>query len=188
MPYPNLKESVCCLDPSRLGNQIWREAKTLISDGWTQHPAYQAWADYRPALAKYCMYGLVELYVERGTIDKSTFSQHWDFFLSFLPQKNKPHPLTTPIEWPYWVGNDDIHRSHRIALLRKGQEDETYRIFKNEKPSIHHVFPKNKTDWLDTHYQQYWEAFGIPDYNYYHQFGWTEEPSEGDPSYHWPKG
>ena len=38
LPSPDLRASVCCLDPKRLGNQIYREAKTLITGGWTETP------------------------------------------------------------------------------------------------------------------------------------------------------
>lgn len=38
LPYPDLRASVSCLDPKRLGNQVYREAKTLISGGCTTTP------------------------------------------------------------------------------------------------------------------------------------------------------
>jgi len=61
MPYPDLKQSVCCLDNKRLGNQVYREGLTLLRGGWKNHPAAKIWADYKTALAIYCMYGLAEL-------------------------------------------------------------------------------------------------------------------------------
>jgi hypothetical protein len=46
LPYNDLSASVRCLDKSRLGNQVWREAKTLINGGWKHHPVAKLWADY----------------------------------------------------------------------------------------------------------------------------------------------
>ena len=38
LPYPSFQQSVACLDKKRLGNQIWRECKTLLNGGWPNHP------------------------------------------------------------------------------------------------------------------------------------------------------
>ena len=61
LPYPDFAKSVECLDPSRLGNQIYREALTLIKGGWKHHPASKMWANHKHALAKYWIAGLDEL-------------------------------------------------------------------------------------------------------------------------------
>lgn len=42
MPYPDLQQSVCCLDDKRLENQVYREGLTLLRGGWKiiQHPKF----------------------------------------------------------------------------------------------------------------------------------------------------
>jgi len=105
LPYPDLKQSVYCLDPSRLGNQIYREAKTLITGGWKNHPASKMWRNYKPALAQYCLYGLEEL-TSRG--------RHYPKWIEFYKEY-----LTEKITLPPWFGDNRLHSSHRTALLYK---------------------------------------------------------------------
>ncbi|MCK9459640.1 MAG: hypothetical protein M0R80_08380 [Proteobacteria bacterium] len=121
LPYPDLEQSVCCLDPSRLGNQVYREAKTLITGGWPNHPASKMWSGYEPALAQYCLYGLEEL-ASRGR-----YYPHWiEFYKKYLRSK---------IELPFWFGDVRLHSSHRSALLFK--DFEWYGRFGwKEKPAI----------------------------------------------------
>jgi len=61
LPLPDLGASVHCLDPSRLGNQVYREGMTLIRGGWPNHPASRMWKGYKTALACYLLSGLEEL-------------------------------------------------------------------------------------------------------------------------------
>lgn len=110
LPYPDLKQSVCCLDPKRLGNQIYREAKTLISGGWPNHPAAKIWANHKGALAEYCLYGLDEL-SRRGR----DYPHWYDFFWEIFDTS----PDTTP---PAIIGHAPFHSGHRAALLAKDPE------------------------------------------------------------------
>ena len=107
LPYPDFAKSVECLDPSRLGNQIYREALTLIKGGWKHHPASKMWANHKHALAKYCIAGLDEL-LKRGR----DYPHHRLYFTEMLNQ----WPDTGN---PICVGNMDFHRSHQSNLLRK---------------------------------------------------------------------
>lgn len=61
LPYPDLQASVQCLDPKRLGNQVYRECLTLVRGGWSNHPASRMWKGYEYALCRYALYGLDEL-------------------------------------------------------------------------------------------------------------------------------
>ncbi len=108
LPYPDLKKSVCCLDPSRLGNQIYREAKTLITGGWPNHPASKMWRGYEVALAKYCLHGLEEL-THRG--------RHYPRWIDFYKRY-----LISSVKLPPWFGDYRLHSSHRSALLFKNFE------------------------------------------------------------------
>lgn len=119
LPYPSLCESVSCLDPSRLGNQIYREAKTLIQGGWPNHPASKMWANFKPALALYSLYGLEEL-SRRGR----HYPHHVEFFKNYIPQYAAGIDLQEiydTITLPSWLGDDRLHSSHRAALLYKDE-------------------------------------------------------------------
>lgn len=109
MPYASLEQSVRCLDKSRLGNQVWREAKTLLNGGWKHHPAAKLWADYKPALAQYCLYGLQEL-GRRGDISYQKRCQLAQYFVQFTKHE---------IIIPPFVGYEPFHASHRLNLLWK---------------------------------------------------------------------
>ncbi len=103
LPYPDLKRSVCCLDPKRLGNQVYRECKVLITGGWPNHPASKMWRGYEGALANYALFGLEELW-RRGL----KYPHHFEFFEQFIGD-----------ELPPWFGDERLHASHRAALLSK---------------------------------------------------------------------
>lgn len=115
LPYPDFEKSVQCLDPTRLGNQIWRECKTLLNGGWSHHPVAKMWADYHPALSAYGIQGCREL-LRREAIDPNKYHDLVLYFMKFLGPP-------TPNFLPPFYGNEEFHRSHRLNLLWKGQQD-----------------------------------------------------------------
>lgn len=117
LPYPSLAESVRCLDKSRLGNQIWRECKTLLNGGWSNHPVAKMWANYKPALAMYGRYGATELLARRDiSLDK--YRELITYFDQFL----QPDFAGGLIPYPPFIGNEEFHLSHRLNLLWKNPE------------------------------------------------------------------
>lgn len=128
LPYPDYLESMRCLDDRRLGNQVYREGKTLLSGGWRNHPASKMWQGHMHHLALYCMAGLKAL-EERGRY----YPNHYAFFLSMLME----HENTGQ---PSWLGDHDFHASHRSNLLRK--DPEWYGQFGwNEPDNLPYVWP-----------------------------------------------
>ena len=115
LPHPDFALSVQCLDPKRLGNQIYRECLTLIRGGWPNHPVARMWADYKPALATYALCGLAEL-SRRGR-----YYPHWAAFFEGILTDWNPDPTVEP-PMPMFVGDDRLHSSHRAALLYKNPE------------------------------------------------------------------
>jgi hypothetical protein len=122
MPYPDLEQSVCCLDASRLGNQVYREALSLLRGGWSNHPAAKLWSSYKPALAQYCIYGLREL-VRRNKRPPTHISLLHEF---------KRYMHNKPIILPPFIGNIAFHISHMDNLIFP--------------PSIHPITPHCSID------------------------------------------
>ena len=119
LPYPDLRASVCCLDPKRLGNQIYREAKTLITGGWPNHPAAKIWTNHRGALAAYSMAGLNELR-RRGR----AYPQWEEFFIEILWDEMRKEGVScaNDLSLPPIIGYEPFHAGHRAALLAKDPE------------------------------------------------------------------
>ena len=128
LPYSDLQKSVSCLDPSRLGNQVYRECLTLIRGNWPNHPVSKMWRDYKYALAKYAIYGLEEL-TKRGR----HYPKWYDYFnncLEIYPNNGLPS----------FIGNEQFHSTHRQALLYK--KFDYYSQFNwTESPKLEYVWP-----------------------------------------------
>ena len=107
LPYANFRKSLECLDPKRLGNQIYRECLNLVRGGWKNHPASKMWQGYEYALCEYSLVGL-EVLKERG----KDYPHHRETFLEI--QRNYPDTGLPP-----WIGDEAFHASHRSNLLRK---------------------------------------------------------------------
>lgn len=124
LPYPEFDRSARVLDPSRLGNQVYRECKTLISGGWPNHPASKMWRGYESALALYSLACLRELEC-RGR----SYPHHITFFAQFVTNQSMPP----------WLGDPDFHRSHRSNLTRK--DPKWYGQFWDEPNDLPYVWP-----------------------------------------------
>ena len=107
---PDFHISAACLDPSRLGNQVYREALTLIRGGWPHHRASKMWRGYTRALAMYGLACLDEL-KKRGWF----YPRHYKTFMDFY--ENSPDT-----GMPWWLGDERLHSSHRAALLYKNYD------------------------------------------------------------------
>ncbi|HUR75426.1 MAG TPA: MSMEG_6728 family protein, partial [Sporichthya sp.] len=118
LPYPDLRASSVVLDDRRLGKQrvetfqILR-ALTFETYAWRNHPAVRMWRGFVPGLARYGRENCRE-WIRRGYAD--TLAD------KFLDWTGGVEPEDPPL--PPWFGWEPLHRSHRIALLRK--EPESY--------------------------------------------------------------
>jgi len=113
LPYPSFAESAACLDSKRLGKQrvealqIWNIVSgKRTTGGWINHPAVSMWRGHPDALALYTNIMITE-WIKRGY--------------------NNTMELVKPIQLPEftlpsWLGNADLHASHRSNLLRKDSE------------------------------------------------------------------
>jgi len=111
LPKQSYVESMACLDNVRLGNQVYREGKTLLDGKWPNHPACKMWVGHEHSLAMYCYRGAQEM--RRRYYWKPEVVERWlDYFqvrMDNLSDTGRPS----------WMGREDIHASHRSNLLRK---------------------------------------------------------------------
>lgn len=110
LPLPNYFESMKCLDPKRLGNQVWREGLTLIRGGWPNHPASKMWKGYEYHLGLYLLAGIDILSI-RG--------KHYVEIKNKIVVEMKKFKDTGK---PWWLGDNRLHSSHRSNLIRKNPE------------------------------------------------------------------
>ncbi|MCO5600944.1 hypothetical protein L7F22_055061 [Adiantum nelumboides] len=143
LPYPDLQESVRCLDRQRLGKQRV-EAFQILNivcappaiagplpvrrRPWSRAPAVRMWMGYPQALALYYNLCLIE-WDARGYRNILLKPSHLAGSLG-----------TTDLAMPPWFGLDEVHASHRSNLLRKLPE--YYSQFSWTEPSdLPYVWP-----------------------------------------------
>lgn len=135
LPYPSVADSLMVLDWRRLGKQRG-EAKQILNaiyfgGGWANHSATRMWREYPLGLG---MYGWMacEEWKSRGYNDATQ-----PFFEEYL--KSNDAFLRNDI-WPWWIGDEAFHASHRSNLLRK--DPEHYGQFGWEEPDdLPYVWP-----------------------------------------------
>jgi hypothetical protein len=120
LPYPSFAESAAVLDTPRLGKQRVETLQILRAlivptYGWQRHPAVQMWRGYVPALTAY---GLVmtDTWRERGYGDTVR-----EQLVEFAPEVDgrAQDELAAAGLLPPWLGDEELHRSHRSRLVAK---------------------------------------------------------------------
>lgn len=118
LPYADFKKSAKSLDYKRLNSQR-REARQILNVlsylqlnpngkiGWMNHPAVKMWKGYEIALCEYynC---ILEEWIKRG------YSNNMQFL--------EINYSDLPIEYPWWLGNENFHRAMRSRLIEKFPE------------------------------------------------------------------
>lgn len=105
LPYPDVEQSVRCLDYRRLGKQrveAFQILRTLRghTSGWANHPAVKMWKGFESTLELY-MNAAIREWVRRGYRNNMELSKE------------------STLSLPPWFGDDGFHASHRSNLLRK---------------------------------------------------------------------
>jgi len=159
LAYPNYYESLKCLDSSRLGNQVYREGKTIVSGGWKNHPIAKMWKGYEYSLCEYCLEGLKVLR------ERNLFYPKWE---KWFAEKQKSFINNG---YPNWLGNEALHSSHRSNLLFKGRKDIVYlalkKLIKISKKEIN----RDNIEMYELLCKENNINIGN---NWYRQFGWKE--------------
>ena len=121
LPYSCFSESVKVLDYKRLGKQRV-EAMQIINvltgiqqtKGWHNHPAVKMWKGYELALSMYHDLCILE-WLSHGFNNTMAF-KYYDISNGSAIGSTKGIP-----EMPWWIGNEDFHRSHRSRLIEKDE-------------------------------------------------------------------
>jgi hypothetical protein len=145
LPYPDFQQSAAVLDRVRLGKQRVEALQTLRAlvipeYGWQSHPAIRMWMGYVPALT---MYGLAmaDEWIARGGEDTTRAK-----ILEFAPQADHA-AYAAKIPMPPWLGEPDVHLSHRSRLLQK--EPRFYsELFPGTPADLEYVWPEPRHEFL----------------------------------------
>ena len=120
LPVADFEESARLLDSPRLGKQRVETLQVLraleLPDyGWATHPVVRMWRGRTPALVVYGR-AMVRVWRSRGFADST------DTLISeFAPEvaEASQDELAAAGLLPSWVGDEELHRSHRSNLLAK---------------------------------------------------------------------
>lgn len=118
LPYPDFTASALVLDPRRLGKQRVEALQVLRGlivpgYGWRHHPAVKMWAGCQEALVRYGL-EMCAAWTARGHADTVAVTLREQYG----PARTQPE-LARIGALPVWLGREDVHRSHRSALVRK---------------------------------------------------------------------
>jgi hypothetical protein len=120
LPVADFADSARLLDSPRLGKQRVETLQILraieLPDyGWANHPAVLMWRGRTPALVAYGL-AMARVWQERGFAD-TTAAQIGEFAPEVTDRSQDE--LATAGLLPSWLGDDELHRSHRSNLLAK---------------------------------------------------------------------
>jgi hypothetical protein len=124
LPLLEFADSAAVLDSRRLGKQRAEtiqvlRALTVPGYGWRHHPAAAMWAGYEEALVRYGLEVCAE-WSRRGHADTSAITLTADLrSATGLQVVRATAALCRAGDLPPWLGQDDFHRSHQSALVRK---------------------------------------------------------------------
>ena len=109
LPYSDFRKSAQVLDYRRLGKQRVEalqihKALTTPNYGWNNHPIIKMWRGYEDALLEYKNI-MIQEWINRGFNNNMVMDEKID-----------------PQSYPPWLGNKELHASHRSNLLKKDFE------------------------------------------------------------------
>jgi hypothetical protein len=145
LPYPEFATSARVLDQRRLGKQRVEAIQVLRGlivpgYGWRHHPAVKMWAGYEEALVRYGL-DICAVWCETGRADTCAGTLVADFAAAGGPARVRlQKELDAAGELPPWLGDERMHLSHRVSLVRK--DPDFYRpIFGDLPDDVPYVWP-----------------------------------------------
>ena len=140
LPFHDFKKTAKVLDRLRLGKQrveCLQIFNTILNNkkGWANHPAVLMWRTYENHLVDYGL-AICQEWIGRGY--KDTCFHKIKKWQKLAPNGFKGMP-------PEWLGDEQLHSSHRASLLFKNPE--WYSQFKwPEVPKLDYFWPVKKID------------------------------------------
>jgi hypothetical protein len=145
LPYPGFLRSARALDQKRLGKQRVETIQVLrgLTDpnyGWRHHPAVKMWAGHEEALVRYGV-EICAVWRELGFPDTCEETMRADLaHARNVVVVRTQQELAEAGDLPGWLGDEDFHRSHQSALVRK--DPAHYRRFFPDVPDdLPYVWP-----------------------------------------------
>lgn len=150
VPFPDMRRSAEVLDDKRLGKQRVEalqiiRALTYETYGWKHHPAVLMWQGYEEALGAYAR-AIIEEWTKRGFADTCATTIADDLTTAGIPTTRTEAQLRKANKLPPWWGDDDVHASHRRALLRKDPDHYAHHFDDDaDRPDDDYVWPVRRT-------------------------------------------
>lgn len=147
LPYPDFTASAAVLDARRLGKQRVEalqvlRALTVAGYGWQRHPAVLMWNGYEEALTRYGL-TVCEAWSAGGRRDTCAPSIGAGYTAATGRSLVRAQDvLAAAGELPPWLGDEQLHRSHRSALLRKDPEHYAG-VFGDVPPDLPYSWPRS---------------------------------------------
>lgn len=144
LPHTDFAASARALDQKRLGKQRVEviqvvRALTVPDYAWRNHPAALMWRGFEEALGRYG-FACCEAWLERGFGDTCAATIAADLATAGVTTVRTQDELAEAGALPPWLGDEDLHRSHRSALVRK--DPDHYRpIFPDVPDDLPYVWP-----------------------------------------------
>jgi len=152
LPYADFEQSARALDTKRLGKQRVEaiqvgRALTWPGYGWTHHPAVLMWKCHEEALGRY---GLTccEVWTELGHGDTCAATIAADLASSGVQLIRTQRELAAAGVLPGWLGDPELHLSHRSSLLRK-EPDWYGPLFPGVSPDLPYRWPVRSQNVVD---------------------------------------
>ncbi|MFC7534932.1 MSMEG_6728 family protein [Actinoplanes sp. GCM10030250] len=124
LPFPEFLASAQALDVKRLGKQRVETIQVLRGltqpgYGWRHHPAVKMWHGYEEALVRYGL-DMCAVWTATGRADTCAATLLTDLRAAAGVEHIRTQPeLAAAGDLPPWLGDKDLHISHRSALIRK---------------------------------------------------------------------
>jgi hypothetical protein len=124
LPFADFEQTARSLDTRRLGKQRVEtlqivRALTRPGYGWQNHPAVRMWRGYEEALGAYGI-AVCREWQRQGHADSCAAKIRDDLRAAGVTGPVRPvRKLRQAGRLPPWLGDEDLHRSHRSALVRK---------------------------------------------------------------------
>ena len=123
LPYADFEPTARVLDRKRLGKQRVEclqvlRGLTVEGYGWRHHPAVKMWRGREEALGRYA-FTCCEVWLESGFGDTCAASIGQELAVIGIAQVRSQAQLRRSRALPSWLGDEDFHRSHQSALVRK---------------------------------------------------------------------